>query len=247
MNLVSSTWDRPCRFYDLPCSLLLAQCLAQWVLSKSLLNVLWRYVLFDLNDMSVIETLFLSLRWHLSCWILPDSVRPSMLLLLSLFSALKYWCSNSILSLPLSFIHLPWESRHSVLQLPTSNSNLFPRHENHISGAIMDISSYVSSRYLTNWSSHPSLPRSVLPIFPPAPRPKNKKGNRSKSTQKSNTLCLFLCSFFFFKIYLFIWGREQGRGRRRGRESQADSPLSTEPITGLDLMTLSSWNQGLDA
>ena len=40
-------------------------------------------------------------------------------------------------------------------------------------------------------------------------------------------------------IYLFETGR--GEQRKRERETQADSVLSVEPNTGLDLMTLRSW------
>ena len=57
-------------------------------------------------------------------------------------------------------------------------------------------------------------------------------------------------AFIFFKIR-FIYLRERARGRARGgggenrvrgRENiSRDSPLSTEPHTGLELMTLRSW------
>lgn len=113
-------WNRPFRFYEPLCSLLLAQCLARSGCPENLcwIFVLWHYVLFDLNNMSHHwNSSFPSLPWCRSCWILPDPVGPSILILLSLFSSLKYWSSNSILSLLLTFIHLSWESRHSVLQL----------------------------------------------------------------------------------------------------------------------------------
>jgi len=50
---------------------------------------------------------------------------------------------------------------------------------------------------------------------------------------------------FFLKVYLFILEREcvcegMSGGRGRKRESQADSVLSTELTTGLDLRTLRS-------
>ena len=42
---------------------------------------------------------------------------------------------------------------------------------------------------------------------------------------------------FFLKIYLFLEREKNSRGKEE-RESQADSPLSTEPDTGLHLPTL---------
>ena len=61
-------------------------------------------------------------------------------------------------------------------------------------------------------------------------------------------LCLFkgrnnLWKYSFLKIYIsfivreFEWHTSRGRAEGEG-ESQADSPLSAEPDTGLDLMTL---------
>ena len=48
---------------------------------------------------------------------------------------------------------------------------------------------------------------------------------------------------FFKEIYLLILEREPDEGAEGEgeRESQADSPLSKEPYSGLDPMTLRSW------
>lgn len=87
----------------------------QWVLSKSLLNVSWCDVLFDLGSLRMIEILppFHShdiLRAGFCLTHLGHPFSSSS----SLFSSLQYWCSDSILSLLLIFIHLSWESRHSA-------------------------------------------------------------------------------------------------------------------------------------
>ena len=46
--------------------------------------------------------------------------------------------------------------------------------------------------------------------------------------------------FLFFFKDLFERERDVSRRRGRGRESQTDSPLSVEPIAGLNPMTLKS-------
>ena len=46
--------------------------------------------------------------------------------------------------------------------------------------------------------------------------------------------------FFFLKNSLLFWERESGRAEGE-KESQADSPLSSEPEVGLNLPTLRSW------
>ena len=59
------------------------------------------------------------------------------------------------------------------------------------------------------------------------------------------TLLLFYCFhflfFFFLRFYIFIWERVSvERSRVRKRKFQGDSPLNTEPDTGLHLTTLRS-------
>ena len=58
----------------------------------------------------------------------------------------------------------------------------------------------------------------------------------------------FVQSCYFCFVFFFLWEREResiwaGRGfeGEEDRESQADSPLSMEPDTGFDLMSLRSW------
>lgn len=87
------------------------------VLSRSLLNVLRRSVLFDLNNMRIIEllssfhshdTLMLGFAWR--SWTIHSP--PSLPLLIPSVLVFSFY-----LSLLLIFIHLPWESRPLILQL----------------------------------------------------------------------------------------------------------------------------------